>query len=440
MSKKSKWLRLPYIILLNMLLILGIFFGFIAMKDAKKIKHLNEDYFSANQISLGVLNADNWTNQVNTIIQMQVDSFSLSSKNEKILKVEIENILNRLFDELEIVIKEKQEGFTDKVKFGLIRRIVDLDKFRGEIPRFSAAILDEIDKASHKKEIKELLKENVSRALSGKTHDALETRESILAKYDTQDLEHFNSLIEKRVEKLEYNQRNYSWILIGLMICMLLTWIIALKMRQLLILTFIYCVLLAFVNLVIAINLPMIEIDARIDQMDIEVLSSHIIFKDQVIFFQSKSIFDVFILMISKGKIDTIFVGVLVFVFSVIFPAFKLICSIIYLFLKEKAGKVVKYIAFKSGKWSMADVMVIAIFMAYVGFQGILDAQLDNLHRSEDNINLLSTNRTNLQYGYLVFVSFVLSNLILSEILKLITRRNLLEENKPEKMDTTKAE
>jgi uncharacterized paraquat-inducible protein A len=31
---------------------------------------------------------------------------------------------------------------------------------------------------------------------------------------------------------------------------------------------------------------------------------------------------------------------------------------------------------FKTGKWSMADVIVVAIFMAYIGFSGIVGEQL----------------------------------------------------------------
>jgi len=77
--------------------------------------------------------------------------------------------------------------------------------------------------------------------------------------------------------------------------------------------------------------------------------------------------------------------------------------------------------AFKSGKWSMADVMVVAIFMAYVGFQGILNDQLKNVNITEEKVNLLSTNKSNLQIGFIIFVAFCLFNLFLSSILKRIT-------------------
>ncbi len=78
--------------------------------------------------------------------------------------------------------------------------------------------------------------------------------------------------------------------------------------------------------------------------------------------------------------------------------------------------------AFKSGKWSMADVMVVAIFMSYVGFQGILNNQLEDINMRNDMANLITTNQSNLQTGFIIFVSFVLFNLVLAEILKIITK------------------
>lgn len=81
---------------------------------------------------------------------------------------------------------------------------------------------------------------------------------------------------------------------------------------------------------------------------------------------------------------------------------------------------VVEFFAFKSGKWSMADVMVIAIFMAYIGFNSILTEQMKNLNMNSESFNSIATNQTSLQPGYIVFGCFVLFSLILSTILHAI--------------------
>ena len=71
----------------------------------------------------------------------------------------------------------------------------------------------------------------------------------------------------------------------------------------------------------------------------------------------------------------------------------------------------------KSGKWSMADVMVVAIFMAYIGFNGIVGNQLDMLRESSESVEIFTTNGTRLLGGFYLFLSFCISSLVLSEIL-----------------------
>jgi hypothetical protein len=82
---------------------------------------------------------------------------------------------------------------------------------------------------------------------------------------------------------------------------------------------------------------------------------------------------------------------------------------------------VIEYFAFKSGKWSMADVMVVAILMTYIGFNGILDSELSGLNIHNDTLTSITTNQTSLQPGYIVFTGFVLYGLVLAQILKNLT-------------------
>jgi hypothetical protein len=141
-----------------------------------------------------------------------------------------------------------------------------------------------------------------------------------------------------------------------------------------------------------------------------------------VIFFQSKSIVDVVRTLMETGKYDSALVGALILVFSIVFPIGKLLATKFYLLGNEKwrQNKVIQFFAFKSGKWSMADVNVVAIFMAYIGFKGILDSQLSTLNLKTDSLASISTNETTLQPGFILFVAFVLFGLILSVVLRQI--------------------
>ena len=165
--------------------------------------------------------------------------------------------------------------------------------------------------------------------------------------------------------------------------------------------------------------MPMIELEARIDTLLFQLLGEEVLFENNIIFFQSKSITDMVRILMTDGSIQMIFVGILIFTFSIVFPSVKLICSYLYSLNNEKImkNKVILFFVIKSGKWSMADVMVVAIFMAYIGFNGIVGSQMANLSRSTEPIQILTTNGTHLTGGFYLFLFFCLSSLFLSSAL-----------------------
>lgn len=399
--------------------------------NSEEDKALKADYFVINQIKYGLLSGSNWSFQMNRIIEQQVDSFRFSTENKKVLKEQISSVLNRLFDEVDGVLHKKRSG-GEKIKFKVLNALVDVQAFKTEIPRFSEAIIDEMDKSKNKDQLKEILKEKVTTILSATDQDVIGERQYILDKYGPKNcVEDVNALITERTDAMRAEQKRLGYILVGLMALTLLLWLFIIKVRVLYTTSFLFSVVISFITLFIGVNLPMIEIDARISTLDLKLLSSHIIFKDQVIFFQTKSIFDVVRILVTQGKGDSILVGGLIFLFSVLFPVAKLICASIYISARRRSNAFIYYMAFKSGKWSMADVMVVAIFMAFVGFRGILNNQLDDMNMNNDMANLVSTNKTNLQTGFIVFVSFVLFNMGLAEVLKFITKNKRQAENKP---------
>lgn len=65
----------------------------------------------------------------------------------------------------------------------------------------------------------------------------------------------------------------------------------------------------------------------------------------------------------------------------------------------------------------MADVMVVAIFMAYIGFNGIITSQFGQLSSAGQELVILTTNGTSLQPGYYLFLTYTLLALFLSGFL-----------------------
>lgn len=290
-------------------------------------------------------------------------------------------------------------------------------------PNFRARLLSSWKKKENKESIKKLLHGQIKSILDQTQQDSRGEQDSILNLYGKKSIDTFNQEMKEDIKELEVSQYNYSYLLITCLLALIFLWLFLFKRLQTISTYFLLSAGVAIITLLVGISMPMIEIDARIAKLDLQVLTSHIIFEDQVIFFQTKSILDVISILISQGKGESTFVGILILLFSVLFPVTKLACAIFYLFRHKTENKFIIYMSFKSGKWSMADVMVIAIFMAYVGFRGILDDQLADITVHNETVNMISTNGTHLQPGFVIFTACVLYNLFLAELLRRITKR-----------------
>ena len=238
----------------------------------------------------------------------------------------------------------------------------------------------------------------------------------IISKYEGTTKVDTITIIKSKIEENTSNKNSYQTILLSIYTLTLLLLIFLKKTTKAEFLLFIsYSLLLLFLG----VFLPMIAIDARISELNFPFLGETIQFKDQVLFFKSKSIMEVVDLMISQDRIDLLFVGGLVFLFSVLFPLSKLISSIFYLFSKKLSNtKLIKFLVFKTGKWSMADVFVIAIFMAYLGFDGLITEQLNQLGKFTGSTAVLTTNNSGLLFGFFAFTGFVIFSLFISQKIK----------------------
>lgn len=76
----------------------------------------------------------------------------------------------------------------------------------------------------------------------------------------------------------------------------------------------------------------MIDMEAKITTMDFTLAGHPIHFENQVPFIQSKSILDVFWIMMMHSAFEMKLVGILLVTFSVVFPLIKIVSSLIYYF------------------------------------------------------------------------------------------------------------
>ncbi|HMP31750.1 MAG TPA: paraquat-inducible protein A, partial [Saprospiraceae bacterium] len=149
-----------------------------------------------------------------------------------------------------------------------------------------------------------------------------------------------------------------------------------------------------------------------------ELFGQPLSFDQQTLFYQSKSILDVTQNLLEGKTIDLKIVGMMVLCFSVVFPVIKLSLSGLYLAIPHfQKNKLIRAMIFHLGKWSMADVFVVALFMAYVGFYGLITSQLDNIENNKNGFAIETLNFTHLEFGAYFFTLYCMLSIVIGVIL-----------------------
>jgi len=404
---------------------LSVLSFFIFKANANK-NELKKDLVEISDIKYGLFNVDEWKLIVADILSKKIEDFELTSKNKSQIREKVSVLLMDMTDDLETKFNQNNasgwKGFFKRKGanfFGIF------DEIRGNTDSFTTEIIKFIDDPNNKSAVKDYLIEKLDEIVDN-TFAKLDysKRDTIVNKYNQNSPLETKSYIDNEITKIESQSANFKYFLLTLAI--LLTAFI-LFVKNLLKTHFIIITANLFILLLIGIALPMIEIDARISDISLDVMGENVSFKDQGLFYKSKSILEVIRLMMTQGGIDLLIVGFFIFVFSVLFPIAKLLASTLLTIKNHLASnKVIHFLVHKTGKWSMADVMVVAIFMAYIGFSGILTEQLDHIENMSLKIDVLTTNESKLQVGFYAFTAFAVISLLTTSKLK-----QFIEKSKP---------
>ena len=422
--------------LLHLMLILGLtvllgaeaYFGYRLHELSDQQEKLKEDYANINNITLGLFSVEQWRDKIAGIVNHQVRHFTMTPQQKKELQVEVEQIILSLINKAEAIINKPQKSLSGKIKQFVVNSFVSADDIKAQVPGFAKMIIAKVDNPSTKNSLSTMAMGKFKKMEQSAYFDStLNANDSITTtiyhKYHVSGADEFNKKVTASLKRIKTDTYNYSFGMLGCIIVVLTLWWIFRKRVEAHAVLFVMSLLFAFILLAVGLTASMIEVDARINSLDFVLLGEHVVFKNQVLFFQSKSILDVVEVLVKQPKADSILVGILILVFSILFPVLKLSSTGIHLLSKKKLAenKIIKYFAFQSGKWSMADVIVIAILMTYIGLNGLLQNQLASLNIRSDFLTIITTNNTALQPGYIIFISFVLYGLVLSTILKFIT-------------------
>ena len=123
-----------------------------------------------------------------------------------------------------------------------------------------------------------------------------------------------------------------------------------------------YALVLAWMCLVPALSLPVLDASTHFTRVQLEFGNSVIEFERQVIGYYSESIWGVAESLFDRETVLESAVGLLVIVFSVLLPVTKTLAALARI-VKPGIRANLEFLS----RWTMADVVVVAIFMSYIG-------------------------------------------------------------------------
>jgi hypothetical protein len=288
---------------------------------------------------------------------------------------------------------------------------IDFNKIRANIPEYAEAIMSDLEDEENIDALRNNILENIDQWILVTDSTEKVTPQTItLAKYGCVDATACSEQLRSEIRFVQ--ERLWIYTALAMIFAVLIFSILFFAENGKLPL---YGLAVTSIMLLMGgLLLPMLDLKAGLDDIEFRIMDQTIFFGEQVLFFQSKSIVDVIRTLFQSGTFNGILVGFLILLFSVLFPVSKLIASLIFILSERRPeNKWMNFLVFKSGKWSMADVFVVAVFMAFLGFSGLIDSQLANLPQNE-NFHSISFNASVFQPGFLWFIAFCLSGLFLS--------------------------
>ncbi len=392
-------------VIIATIIVFGISAIFIA-SEARALKQLKEDNAILLNIKFGLLNPEQWKEKLMVLLNSKIDAFNFTENDQSTTRTQIESFLVFAIDEAERINNDRSnknvEGFIESL---ITTVAIDFTDLRNRVPEITDNIMAKYKGDKIFLDFKILLKQVLSSYLfKANPYNAIDPNKVLLKKYQEQ--------IPANVSLKEWfptNINKKSNVLNGFVIGYLIVLFCLLYFyKKHMALLFLPQWIALTITLIAAVCSPMLDLDARLLGIDISLLGGNMHFGEQSLFFQSKSILDVFWLLITSGSVQSIVIGILIILFSVILPIVKSYAQLVLFYKPKAVSSSLQYIS-TLGKWSMADVFVIAIFMAYLGFNSVISSQLSNL--SSTNVSIISTNNTSLQVGFVLFVSYVLGGL-----------------------------
>ena len=405
-----------------LLLPAAIVFTWLTIDGLSERRRLRTELAEISHVRYGLLNADRWMEKISPILEANIDRLDMKTASRASLRPTVVKALYRLLDDVKEKMSAKNSqstglgGFLGQGNTLMVNLMVGA--LRPHVPEYADMVLAELGKPESKEAFRRYLRSVLADGAKS-TFGNVDMRwySSILKQRGCADATACQQELGNRIRVAEA-KLEYCWL--AVLLSSALAFVLLLTQRSVLgrsgtIVLLLFCVVL----LVGGVLSPMIEVEAKISRLGMTFLGEPIAFEDQVVYFQSKTVLEVFHTLIAQGRPDMWIVGVLVLMFSVVFPILKISAAAVCLYKPTllRENQVARFLVLESSKWSMADVMALAIFMAFVAFNGLIANTMGGLKETGAEL-AIPTDSSKLLPGYYLFIGFCMASLFLSKKLE----------------------
>ncbi|HKD07366.1 MAG TPA: paraquat-inducible protein A [Bryobacteraceae bacterium] len=407
-----------------------IFFTWNVWKELGARRLLRADRAELSHIRYGLFSADRWVEQILPILNRQIDALDLVGSNRASLRPMAERALYRLLDQVKEQLAPKPApgapapGFAAQAAAMMANSLIAT--LRPKVPQFAGTVLDELGSKENRQAIKNYLASVINEGAKNTFGQGdMNTYHAILRRYQCPNA---SACREELANRIHESDHRITVDCLAALASATLGIILILVRRSRLRWYHVVSMLLFCATLLAGgVLSPMLEVEARISAVSLTFFGQPISFGEQVLYYQSKTVLEVFQTLLEIHRPEMLIVAVLLLLFSVIFPLLKILalgCSLIWPALLR--NRLVKFFALESSKWSMADVMALSIFMSFVAFNGVISNALGALYAPGAQI-VIPTDSSKILAGFYLFIGFVLTSLFLSWKIERDLRSGLVE-------------
>lgn len=416
--KSSPWssLRLAFAILL---LLPAVWGSWQTMEGLDKRREFRTDLAELEHVRYGILSADQWRSIIGPILNAQVDKLDLKSQTRN-LRPMVEHSLNSLLDNIKQQMSAPKSGNSKALTAPPMVVNMIISSLRPHVPEYTDVVLAELGKQQNQKAFKESVRSVLNDAVKNTFGSVdMTTYRAILNRYGCVSGPVCEETLRNRIQQANTQlNRQYLVVLASAAIGFVL---LAVGRSSLSRASVVVLMLFCIVMLVGGVLSPMLEVEVRITRLDATLLGSPIEFHEQSLYYRSKTVLEVSRSLLEMHRPAMSLVAVLVILFSVVFPTLKMLALSVSLFRPSllRTSRIMKVLAFELSKWSMADVMVLAIFMSFIAFNGVIESGLGGI-RAEPAIQqlVIPTDSSQILPGYYLFIGFCVGSIYLSKKLE----------------------